>query len=154
MYARSRVVPDAGGDLPVITFGPVSVAPEFQRRGVGRALIEYTLQLAREMGYSAVFIYGDPAYYGRLNFQPAERYQIGTSDNDYHDSLQAYVLKPGALDNAAGRFFEDPAYHLDETAAGSLRPHLPAQTQALRYPLPAALPQSHRHAQAAGGDAR
>ncbi|MFH1513579.1 MAG: N-acetyltransferase [Bacillota bacterium] len=117
MYARSTVALDAGGDFPVITFGPVSVLPEFQRKGVGRRLIGHTLGLAKEAGYPAVFIYGDPAYYGRLGFLPAERFGVGTEDNRYHDALQTIELQPGALRNARGRFLEGCVYHVNQAAA-------------------------------------
>ncbi len=119
MYAKSRITLDAGGDLPVITFGPVSVLPEYQRQGVGRRMIMHTRKLARQMGYSAIFIYGDPAYYGPLGFEPAELWNVGTEDNRYHSALQAFELTPGALDLAAGRFLEDPVYHIDEAAAAA-----------------------------------
>ena len=117
MYATSSVVLDAGGTLPVITFGPVSVLPEFQRQGVGKRMIRHTRMLARRMGYSAILIYGDPAYYGRLGFEPAEQFRIGGEDNRYRDALQVFELMPGALDLAAGRFLEDSIYHIDAAAA-------------------------------------
>jgi len=117
MYARSRVALDTGGGLPVITFGPLSVLPEFQKQGAGRRLIEHTLGLAKQMGFPAVFIYGDPAYYGRIGFQPAERFGVGTEDNFYQDALQTVELQPGALQNASGRFLEGDIYHVDPAAA-------------------------------------
>ena len=127
MYAKSVVALDAGGELPVITFGPVSVLPELQRQGVGRALIGHTLTLAKRMGFPAVFIYGDPAYYSRLGFQPAEDFRIGTWDNLYHDSLQVYELQPDALKNAPGRFVEDSVYRIDEAAAAAFDQSFPAK---------------------------
>lgn len=47
---------------------PVSVAPEHQRRGVGRSLVEEGLRQAKGQGWDAVFVLGDPAYYGRFGF--------------------------------------------------------------------------------------
>ncbi|WP_129793757.1 GNAT family N-acetyltransferase [Sphingosinicella sp. CPCC 101087] len=49
--------------------GPVSVAPERQRSGVGAALIGDALALARSGGWDAAFVLGDPAYYGRFGFR-------------------------------------------------------------------------------------
>jgi len=47
---------------------PVSVAPEHQRQGVGRSLVEEGLRQARTQGWDAVFVLGNPAYYGRFGF--------------------------------------------------------------------------------------
>ena len=117
LYTKARIMLDRGGELPVITFGPVSVLPEYQRQGIGSALIRHTLALAKELIYNAVLIYGDPAYYSRVGFVPAERFYIAIDQNEYHAALQAFELQPGALGNAAGCFFESDAYHIDSDAA-------------------------------------
>ena len=119
MYTHSQIALDTGDMLPVITFGPISVLPEYQGKGIGGALIRHTLTLAKQMEYSAVLIYGDPAYYSRLGFVPAERYAIGTEDGYYHDALQAYPLQTNALQETAGRFLEGFIYHIDEAAAAA-----------------------------------
>lgn len=119
MYAKSLIEGDDGEKHPVLTFGPVSVAPLMQRQGIGGMLIRHSLERARELGFTAVLIYGDPGFYGRFGFLPAESFQIGTADNFYADALQALELTPGALKNCAGRFFEGPAYDVDEAAAAA-----------------------------------
>jgi putative acetyltransferase len=50
--------------------GPVSVRPDRQRSGVGSALIREGLGQAREDGWHAVFVLGDPAFYRRFGFDP------------------------------------------------------------------------------------
>jgi putative acetyltransferase len=51
---------------------PLAVAPEWQRQGIGSALIRAGLRRLREEGVSAVYVLGDPEFYGRLGFS-AER---------------------------------------------------------------------------------
>lgn len=48
---------------------PVSVAPRYQRSGVGHALIETAIDRARSDGWDAIFVLGDPAYYERFGFR-------------------------------------------------------------------------------------
>ncbi len=48
--------------------GPVSVAPELQRQGIGSALIKAGLSRLRELGGRGCVLVGDPAYYKRLGF--------------------------------------------------------------------------------------
>lgn len=52
----------------VIAFGPISVHPDFQKKGLGKKLIEYTLDKAKCLGYKAVLITGDNNYYNPLGF--------------------------------------------------------------------------------------
>jgi putative acetyltransferase len=55
--------------VEVQVLSPLSVAPEHQSRGVGRALVESALQEAWAAGSPAVFLEGDPGYYARLGFR-------------------------------------------------------------------------------------
>jgi len=48
---------------------PLSVAPQFQRKGIGRSLAEEGLSQARKRGWEAVFVLGDPTYYERFGFR-------------------------------------------------------------------------------------
>jgi len=47
---------------------PLAVKPDHQKRCIGTKLIEYGLQQLSAMGVNAVFVYGDPKYYGRFGF--------------------------------------------------------------------------------------
>jgi predicted N-acetyltransferase YhbS len=99
----------------VIGFGPLSVLPAFQKRGIGRALITHTVALARDMGYPAICIYGDPRYYNRFGFRCGEKYEIKTADDKFAIGLQVLELRQGALDNVSGRFIESAAFTVDES---------------------------------------
>lgn len=117
MYTRANVLCDNGETFPALSFGPLSVLPEWQGKGVGGALVRHSLGRANELGYTAVLIYGDPAFYSRFGFLPAESFGIGTAGDDYMDALQALELVAGALRGKEGRFAEDHAYEVDEAAA-------------------------------------
>lgn len=60
------------GDARVLCLAPVGVRPERQGRGIGGALVREALQLADERGEPLVVLIGNPAYYGRFGFRPAE----------------------------------------------------------------------------------
>lgn len=44
--------------LPVLNFGPLSVLPEYQRKGVGKALINGMLEKAKAEGHGAILFFG------------------------------------------------------------------------------------------------
>ena len=117
VYTKAKILGDDGNLYNVICFGPISVLPEFQGRGIGGMLIKHTKNLAKQLGYRAILIYGDPEYYSRYGFVAAKTYGIGTSDNMYAVPLQACELHSGALQNCQGRFYEDKVFEIDEAEA-------------------------------------
>ena len=49
---------------------PVAVLPAFQNQGLGQTLIRYGINELVSNGVTALFTYGDPAFYGKLGFEP------------------------------------------------------------------------------------
>jgi putative acetyltransferase len=66
-------VEGGGGHLvaTVLGLGPISVAPDSQRRGVGTALMAAALEAAERWRAPAVVLLGHPTYYPRFGFEPA-----------------------------------------------------------------------------------
>ena len=86
-----------GTKARTLTFGPLSVHPEHQRQGIGRALVSHTLDLARGLHFGAVLITGVPEYYPRLGFRRARDYGLTMKDDSAPDAFMAYELIPGYL---------------------------------------------------------
>jgi len=65
----SRLVFD---DDPRVAFilAPVAVRTSHQRKGIGQALLRFGLDEMRGRGVDVAFTYGDPAYYGKVGFEP------------------------------------------------------------------------------------
>jgi len=110
IYTRSRIEDDAGKTYEVLTFGPLSVHPGYQNRGIGKALMLHTFEKARRLGYRAVVIFGHPDYYPRVGFRRAAEFGITTADGKNFDPFMALPLYEGTLDGIHGRFFYDPVY--------------------------------------------
>ena len=69
-YTRAWVdAPDRVVDVLVLS--PLSVRPDRQREGIGRLLVEQSLDVVRGRHEPVAFLEGDPAYYGRLGWQSA-----------------------------------------------------------------------------------
>ncbi|MCL2427536.1 MAG: N-acetyltransferase [Oscillospiraceae bacterium] len=110
IYTTSKVVDDNGTEHEMLTFGPLSVLPECQSQGVGKALMQHTFTKAKKLGYRAVLIFGYPDYYPRAGFRRAAEFGITTSDGKNFDPFMAYPLYDGALDGIKGKYYIDPAY--------------------------------------------
>lgn len=101
----------------VIAFGPISVHPDFQKKGLGKKLIEYTLDKAKCLGYKAVLITGDNNYYNPLGFESACRYHVylpGTSEDDEAVFFMAKELEEGYLGNNNGIYDFDICFNVSE----------------------------------------
>jgi putative acetyltransferase len=57
--------------VEVLVLSPLSVHPDYQGQGIGRSLVGHALQAAEEAAAPAVFVEGDPSYYGGLGFEHA-----------------------------------------------------------------------------------
>ena len=98
VYMRSFILACNGTRYETLTLGPIAVLPEYQRQGVGRSLISQSREAARRMGFRAILLCGDPDYYLRRGFVPAETYGICNSEGLYMEGLHACELYEGALE--------------------------------------------------------
>jgi len=98
----------------VLTFGPISVLPEYQNKGIGTQLIEHTKKLSKEMGYKAIVIYGDPEYYKRFGFKESKEYNITNEEEKYPKALLVLELYPNSLNGIKGIFNEGKIYEINE----------------------------------------
>lgn len=82
-------------ELAGYILAPLGVRPEFQKQGVGSILIRRGLEQLSQKGTHIVFVYGDPAYYGRYGFDAgiAASYQP-TFELEYSFGWQALALQP------------------------------------------------------------
>lgn len=128
MYMRAKIVADDGREVPVMTFGPISIRPDFQRQGLGKRLLEYSMEKAREMGAGALCIEGNLAFYGKSGFVVA-----GTRGIRYHGLPEQEIvpyfllkeLQPGFLDGVTGVYHTPQGYYVDEAAADAFDQNFP-----------------------------
>lgn len=59
-----------------LALAPVSVLPEYQNKGIGKLLINTSLEKARELGYNSVVVLGHPDYYPKFGFKKASTWKI------------------------------------------------------------------------------
>lgn len=74
--------------------GPVSVLPEYQRRGVGSQLTREALRLLRERGASGCVVLGEPGYYSRFGFRVDPRLVLRGVLPEYFQVLAFEASRP------------------------------------------------------------
>jgi len=124
VYAKAKII-GLNKEYDVITFGPVSVLPMYQKKGIGKNLIKHTITKAKEMGFNAVIIYGNPKYYERFGFKNSKEYKITDMEGNYNDALMVLELRPKSLENINGKFFEGEAYKVDKQELETFEKNFP-----------------------------
>ncbi len=95
MYSKSLLISDDSEKVPIVSFGPLCVHPEYQRKKIGTALIEKTKSLVEKMDIPAIIIYGDPHNYCKHGFKNGIDYKVSNMDGEFPLGLLVLELKPG-----------------------------------------------------------
>lgn len=136
MFSRARIVAENGAENEVLTFGPLSVLPEFQGKGVGAALMQYSFAEAKRLGYGAIVIHGHPDYYPRVGFRRAAEFGITSADGSSFDAVMALELRDGALDGIRGAIHEDAVFHtLTDDALERFEATMPPKEPRVMVPM-------------------
>jgi putative acetyltransferase len=77
--------------------GPVSVVPEYQRRGIGSALVRETLRALLDIGAAGCVVLGNPDYYGRFGFRAREELRLPDIPAKYFQALLLGGDWPGGM---------------------------------------------------------
>lgn len=117
MYVRSAIQTDDGRTLPIMTFGPISIAPQWKRQGYGTVLLRHSMELAREMDAGALAITGNLGFYGKSGFVVAKTRGIRYADDPDADYFLVAELEPGFLTGVSGTYRDPAGYFVDETEA-------------------------------------
>lgn len=117
MYTKAKLTDEGGTEKEIVTFGPVSILPEYQRNGYGKMLIGHSLKRAAELGYEAVVIMGSPANYVGSGFQCCKKYNVCVEKDKYPAAMLVKELKPGALDGRLWFYSDSPVMNVDEREA-------------------------------------
>jgi predicted N-acetyltransferase YhbS len=80
------------GARRVLQVGPLAVLPSHQRRGVGSALMEETIRIADARGEPLLLLEGNPKYYERFGFTPADA--VGIEPPPETPGPQYFMIRP------------------------------------------------------------
>ncbi len=108
IYVRSEILCEDGRKVPIMTFGPISIAPAYKRKGYGKRLLEYSMAQARKLGAGALAITGNIDFYGKSGFVPAKTKGVRYADDPVADYFLICELEPGFLNGISGTY-QDPA---------------------------------------------
>jgi len=98
------------GTVPALALAPMAVLPEFQKKGIGSALVRHGLDECRQQGHKIVAIVGHPHFYPRFGFSSKLASALASPFGD-GASWMAVDLVPGALAGVVGRVNYSPPFN-------------------------------------------
>jgi putative acetyltransferase len=101
ILTQVMLMPSVPG-LRMLGLGPVAVRPPVRRRGIGSALVRQAIGTAEAEGWQAVVVLGEPQYFSRFGFVPAQRFGLATEFRAPADSFLVLELGRGTLDGVRG----------------------------------------------------
>ena len=118
--ARTVIELDGGGELPVLTIGPICIDPALQGKGYGKLLLGRSLELSAELGYGAVLLEGNIGFYGKSGFVYARSFGVRYHDMPEEADQSFFLCReliPGYLSGAEGVYQTPRAYYISEEEA-------------------------------------
>ena len=117
MFSKAEIKLDNGGSFPSWTFGPISIRPDYKRKGYGLKLLKFAIEAAKEMGIGLLQMEGNIEFYRHAGFDLASKMKI-----HYHaeprDAEVPYFLAqeliPGYWGNREGTYCPPKGYFVAE----------------------------------------
>lgn len=120
MFMKAFIQADDGRQIPIMTMGPICIAPDLKRKGYGKILLDYSLEKAKELGCGAICMEGNIDFYGKSGYRQASEFGIryhGLTEDDDASFFLCRELIPGYLDGITGEYAPPQGYYVDEQEA-------------------------------------
>ncbi|MCR5523551.1 MAG: N-acetyltransferase [Clostridia bacterium] len=130
MFMNTVIDADDGRKIPVLTMGPICIAPEYKRRGYGKTLLDFSLEKATALGFGAVLFEGNIGFYGKSGFDYARNFNIRYHDlpEDADDSFfLCKELIPGYLNGVSGVYRTPQGYYVKDSDVEEFDKGFPAR---------------------------
>lgn len=117
IFMKTTIEADDGKTIDVLTTGPIGIAPELKRKGYGKAILDYSLEKAAEMGFGAVLFEGNIGFYGNSGFDYASKFGIRYHDLPEDADSSFFLCKeliPGYLDGITGVYQTPKGYYVED----------------------------------------
>lgn len=137
MYTKATLTDETGATKDILTFGPVSILPPYQRMGYGKMLMEHSFEKAVRLGYDVIVIFGSPGNYVSRGFRSCKKYHVYIENERYPAAMMVKELIPHVLDGHKWRYQDSPvmavseeeAARYDDTLEPMEKKHLPSQEE-------------------------
>ena len=117
MFTKTKLIDELGKEKDILTFGPVSILPEYQRKGYGKLLMEHSFKRAAALGYDVIVIFGNPCNYVSRGFRSCKKHNVCIGNDVFPSAMMVKELKPDALDGRKWFYRQSAVFEIDEQEA-------------------------------------
>lgn len=120
IFMKAVINADDGRAVPIMTMGPICIAPEYKRQGWGKILLDHSLEMAKQLGCGALCFEGNIEFYGKSGFGYASSFGIryhGLPEGEDQSFFLCKELVSGYLDDVTGEYSTPKGYFVDENEA-------------------------------------
>ena len=113
MFSKAEIVLDDGNRFPSWTFGPISIHPDYKRKGYGLKLLQYALEQAKESGVGLLCMEGNIEFYKHAGFDLASKLKIHYHAEPRESEVPYFLaqeLIPGYWGNREGTYCPPKGY--------------------------------------------
>ncbi|MCQ2364351.1 MAG: N-acetyltransferase [Akkermansia sp.] len=121
-FVRTTLAADDGRRIPIMTMGPICIAPAYKRQGYGKMLLDEAIRRATALGCGALCFEGDIAFYGKSGFTYAASFGLryhGLPEGADSSFFLCRELIPGYLAGITGEYATPAAYLVEEAAVAA-----------------------------------
>jgi putative acetyltransferase len=115
MYSKSMLIGEQQEIVEIVSFGPLCVHPEYQRKGIGTALIEKTKQIVQDKNIPAIVVYGDPHNYCKHGFKNGIDYNVSNMDGEFPLGLLVLETKAGFFGNNKWNVMQSDVFNIEHS---------------------------------------
>jgi predicted N-acetyltransferase YhbS len=133
MYTKAWLIDERGTEIDIVSFGPLSVLPEYQRKGIGSGLIHHTKNIAIKNGLKAIVIFGDPHNYCKHGFKSSKDLNISDSNGNYPYGMLSLELEEGFLADHKWKYRYSGVYEINEKDADEYDNNFEKKEKGYRY---------------------
>ena len=113
MYSKAFIVLDDGTEFPAWTFGPISIHPDYKRKGYGLKLMQYSIEKAKALGVGCLCMEGNIEFYKHAGFVLASTLNIHYHGEPKESDVPYFLaqeLIPGYLNGIEGTYHTPKGY--------------------------------------------
>ena len=144
MFSKAEIVLVDGSIFPSWTFGPISIHPDYKRKGYGIKFLRYALEKAKAMGVGLLCMEGNIDFYRHAGFDLASKLRIHYHSEPAESDVPFFLaleLIPGYWGNREGTYCPPKGYFVADTDAAAFDAYEATFPPKEKHLVPGQLPQ-------------